>query len=140
MVSRRVLEECLNIICHNTNVLEANALLTTGRDVELVTPIFKKYGFAETKTMMGYVEDTCYTAMALYAVWAAFASGINTKYMCRSNSGPDKLKDILRSIPYDASDVDLIVALNRSLDVVHCLNDLSLAFIEGGKKTCSKVS
>lgn len=42
------------------------------------------------------------------------------------------MKKVLNSVEYSADTVDLIVALNKSLDVVHFRSDLASAFIEGG--------
>ncbi len=58
LVSRKVIEECLDIICHNTNVLEANncivnsledvndgSRLDISRMMNVVNEAFKKHGF-----------------------------------------------------------------------------------------------
>jgi hypothetical protein len=42
------------------------------------------------------------------------------------------LKKILNSYPYTSDDLDLVVMLNRAIDVVHARNDLAKAFVEGG--------
>ena len=58
LVSRKVIEDCLNKICHNTNVLEANnyivnsledandgSRLDISKMVKVVNEAFKKHGF-----------------------------------------------------------------------------------------------
>ena len=58
LVSRRVIEDCLDKICHNTNVLEANncivnsledandgSRLDISKMVKVVNEAFKKHGF-----------------------------------------------------------------------------------------------
>jgi len=46
----------------------------------------------------------------------------------------------MSSVEYAADSIDLIVALNKALDVVHFRSDLAAAFIEGGQATCAMVS
>ena len=54
LVSRKVIEDCLDKICHNTNVLEANNYIVNSlnglrldisRIVKVVNKAFKKHGF-----------------------------------------------------------------------------------------------
>lgn len=83
-------------------------------------------------------------AVELYKAWAAYASNESAnaveQYVCDSDYGPSKIRKILEDVEYDADMVDLVVALNKSLDIVHLRSDLASAFIEGGSKTCSMVS
>ena len=78
----------------------------------------------------------------LYAAYAAFAKGgrSSEQYVADSVQGPPILKKILDNVEYAADVIDLIVALNKCLDVVHFRNDLASAFIEGGQRTCALVS
>ena len=63
MVSRKTIEDCLNIICHNTNVLEANNAIR--QDIYEGSPkygnAFKKYGIPKLTRKDGfnerYIED-----------------------------------------------------------------------------------
>jgi len=139
-VSRRVVERCLDIICHNTNVLEVNGIIVLRYDVthkpEGYEHLFKKHGVpaipnfspAENK-----VIDDYYPAAMLYKAWASYARGVaGEKYVCDSDNGPDALKKILDNVEHAADNVDLVVALNKCLDVVHFRSDLAAAFIEGG--------
>ena len=80
-------------------------------------------------------------ATQFYKVWAAYAKGnAGEKYVCDSDNGPEQLKKVLRNVEYSADTIDLIVALNKALDVVHFRSDLAAAFIEGGQQTCALVS
>lgn len=58
LVSRKVIEDCLDKICHNTNVLEANTCIVNSLEdandgsrpdiskmVKVVNEAFKKHGF-----------------------------------------------------------------------------------------------
>lgn len=57
-----------------------------------------------------------------------------------SDYGLEPIWNILKSIPENASASDLLIALNRILDVTHSRGDLSSAFIEGGRRTLSAIS
>ena len=157
LVSRKVIEDCLDKICHNTNVLEANNCIVNSLDdfndgsradiarmSSHVDATFKKYGFQKFSRQSSWhgttIED--YDAIVqLYTVWASYAKGrAGEQYICDSDNGPAELKKVLNSVEYSADTVDLIVALNKSLDVVHFRSDLASAFIEGGQSTCAIVS
>ena len=159
MVSRRTLENCLDIICHNTNVLEANNYIVNSLDslkfiknnnqvghgmADFVNKTLDKNGIPKLPRHSDWykkdIEDY-FAALELYKKWGSYAHGrAGEKYICDSDNGPEPLKKILNSIEYSADDVDLVVALNKSLDVVHFRSDLAAAFVEGGKQTCSLVS
>lgn len=77
----------------------------------------------------------------LYEAWAAYAEGgMGEKYICDSDNGPKPLKEVLNDCEYDADDVQLILTLNKAVDIAHFRSDLTLAFLEGGQKTASMVS
>lgn len=146
MVSRKKIEECLDIVCHNTNVLEANNMLKL--DVYKGAPkyghIFAKYkipALEHHNVWYDKFEKGYFAAMQMYEAWAAYAKGSAAEqYVCDSDNGPAALKKVLNSVEYAADDIDLAVALNKALDVVHFRSDLALAFIEDGKQTCGMVS
>lgn len=157
LVSRRVIEDCLDKICHNTNVLEANncivnsledvndgSRLDISRMVKVVNEAFKKHGFQKflrDSSWNGAILEDYYAPIQLYKVWASYAKGnAGEKYVCDSDNGPAALKKVLNSVEYSADTIELIVALNKSLDVVHFRSDLAAAFIEGGQQTCALVS
>ena len=146
LVSRRTVEKCLDIMCHNTNVLEANnSLLLDAYDGSpLYGDLFKKHGIPALPNHDPWhdkdVEDYL-AAVQLYKAWAAYARGnAGEKYVCDSDNGPAQLKKVLNSVEYSADDIDLVVTLNKALDVVHFRSDLAAAFIEGGQQTCALVS
>ena len=86
------------------------------------------------------VEDY-FAALELYKKWGSYANGrAGEKYICDSDNGPEPLKKILNATEYAADDIDLVIMLNKSLDVVHFRSDLAAAFVEGGQQTCSLVS
>ena len=157
LVSRRVIEDCLDKICHNTNVLEANNCIVNSLEdandgsrpdiskmVKVVNVAFKKHGFQKFLRNSSWNEailEDYYAPIQLYKVWASYAKGnAGEKYVCDSDNGPAALKKVLNSVEYSADTIDLIVTLNKSLDIVHFRSDLAAAFIEGGKQTCTLVS
>ena len=157
-VSRKVIEECLDIVCHNTNVLEANNLIVNSLDGikaiknhEQISQIFKyvesafeKHGLKKMSRYSAWTDkkvEDYYIAVNLYKAWAAYGKGdAGEPYICDSDNGPQLLKNVLRSCEYDADDIELITTLNKAIDVVHFRSDLALAFLEGGQKTAALVS
>lgn len=146
LVSRKTVEDCLDIMCHNTNVLEANnsILLDAFDGSPVYGELFKKHGIPalprHDKWHSKDVEDYL-MPLTVYRAWAAYAKGnAGEPYVCDSDNGPEQLKKVLDSVDYSASTVDLVVALNKSLDIVHFRSDLAAAFIEGGQQTCAIVS
>ena len=144
-VSRKKIEECLDLVCHNTNVLEANntirrSLANVHASKNTITidinSILRKHGIE-----VGMPEFPWHSAIfRTYCAWASFSSGRFEKFVCDSDNGPTELKKILTSYSYAADDLDLVVMLNRAIDTVHARNDLAAAFVEGGARTCSLVS
>ena len=132
-------------MCHNTNVLEANNCIVNSGNLgridskiaDYINDAFKKHGIPMTERHSFWsskvVEDYS-VAVQLYAAWASYAKGSRTgeKYVCDSDNGPVDLKKILSSVEYSAGTLDLVVTLNKALDVVHFRSDLAAAFIEGG--------
>lgn len=145
-VSRKTIEDCLDIMCHNTNVIEANnaLLIDAYEKSQRFGKLFQKHGLPKTwrydKWHGKDVED--YLAVTtLYRSWGAYAKGnAGEKWVCDSDNGPAQLKKVLDSVEYSADDIDLAVTLNKSLDIVHFRSDLAAAFIEGGQQTCALVS
>lgn len=146
MVPRRVVEGCLDIICHNTNVLEANnmLLLDSYQGSAKYGKLLEKHGIQKAKWHDPWhdrVEESYMAALQLYKAWGAYAKGSKGEpYVCDSDNGPKPLKKVLSSVEYSADDIDLVVALNKALDIVHFRSDLAAAFIEGGQSTCAMVS
>ena len=143
-----MIENCLDIMCHNTNVLDANKALSLRYDVTAgpsreAIEAFKSAGIPAIPNYVpgeGVVTDYFPAAM-LYKAWASYAKGTaGEKYVCDSDNGPEALRKVLDNVEYSADDIDLIVALNKSLDIVHFRSDLAAAFIEGGMNTCAMVS
>ena len=145
-VSRKVVEDCLDIMCHNTNVMEANNTmrLDAYQNFKKYGKLFEKHGIPKTKHYNAWykrTDENYMVAVQLYKAWGAYAKGDAAEpYVCDSDNGPWQLKKILSSVEYAADDIDLIVALNKALDVVHFRSDLAAAFIEGGQQTCAMVS
>lgn len=71
-----------------------------------------------------------------FGMWAVLPDGSDAI----SDYGMKPIANILEALPDEPSPAEMIVALNRCLDVVHCRGDLSSAFIEGGRRTLSAIS
>ena len=144
-VSRKVIEECLDIICHNTNVLEANNYIVLDERIGFkgTSKIFQKYGMPKLKqysNIFGEYKESYHTVVELYKAWASYASSRLEPYICDTDNGVIPLKKILNSCEYDADEIELITTLNKAIDVVHLRSDLATAFLEGGQKTAALVS
>lgn len=57
-----------------------------------------------------------------------------------SDLGLPKLEAILSEERPDMTAEEILILINRCINVVHPRSDLSLLFIEGGSKTCSEIS
>lgn len=142
-VSRKTICRCLDIICRNTNVLDANSSIgiwAADDDWNAVETLFGKYSLPKLPTdYYGLKEDSYAAVCETYSYWAAFQVGEGDA-ICNSDDGPHELRQILSECGYDADDSVLISTLNRCLDVTHVRGDLALAFIEGGTKTLDTAS
>lgn len=83
-----------------------------------------------------------------YEGWCEFLEELGFFDWCILPDGSDAISDygiepifkILNNLKSDATKGEKLIAVNRCLDIVHCRGDLSSAFIEGGRKTCSEIS
>lgn len=158
-VSRKVVEDCLDIVCHNTNVLEANNYIVNSLDrlksiknheqlstgmQNVVNAAFKKYGFQKFlrhDSWTGTDVEDYFAPLQLYKCWGSYAKGTaGEEWICDSDNEPAQLKKVLDSVEYSADTLDLVVTLNKAVDVVHFRSDLANAFLEGGQRTASLVS
>lgn len=57
-----------------------------------------------------------------------------------SDYGLKPLYNIILEYNSEMSSAEILVLINRALDVTHCRGDLASAFIEGGSETLSKIS
>ena len=57
-----------------------------------------------------------------------------------SDYGIKPIAKIFQELDDNATSAEMIVALNKILDVVHCRGDLSSMFIEGGQLTLARIS
>lgn len=68
--------------------------------------------------------------------WATLPDGSDAI----SDYGLQPLFEILKEYTPNSTPEEILVLINRALDVYHCRGDLASAFIEGGSKTCSSIS
>lgn len=102
-----------------------------------VAKMFTKHGIpALPRSPLGSRDIIVDHAVAidLYKAWGSYSRGAaGEQYVCDSDNGPAALKKILENCDYQADPVELVVTLNKLLDVVHFRSDLANAFIEGGQ-------
>lgn len=152
-ISRRVLEECLDIICHNINILEANrtirVICTNNFELNRCST-FDKFNKKFIPTFDKIIDKLFNINISddikkrlifmVYAAWASYGKGRFEKFVCDSDFGFIKIKQILDEYRYNISNLELVALINRIIDVVHMRNDLANAFVEGGSKTCLIIS
>lgn len=68
--------------------------------------------------------------------WATLPDGSDAI----SDYGLQPLFEILKEYTPNSTPEEILVLINRALDVYHCRGDLASAFIEGGSRTCSQIS
>lgn len=68
--------------------------------------------------------------------WATLPDGSDAI----SDYGLQPLFEIVKEYRPNSTPEEILVLINRALDVYHCRGDLASAFIEGGSRTCSQIS
>lgn len=71
-----------------------------------------------------------------FGIWEILPDGTDAI----SDYGIRPITDILYELPDEPSSADMIVALNRCLDITHQRGDLASAFIEGGSDSLTSIS
>ena len=71
-----------------------------------------------------------------FGIWEILPDGTDAI----SDYGIRPITDILYKLPDEPSSADMIVALNRCLDITHQRGDLASAFIEGGSNSLTSIS
>lgn len=79
---------------------------------------------------MGFLDDRG------FGIWEILPDGTDAI----SDYGIRPITDILYELPDEPSSADMIVALNRCLDITHQRGDLASAFIEGGSNSLTSIS
>ena len=99
----------------NMNIYEANKYFKTNIISAMMREKLKRLGFYE---------------------WAVYPDG----KLAYSDQGLEPLENILAEEQPNMTAEDILLLINRCLNVVHPRNDLASAFIEGGSQTCSEIS
>lgn len=71
-----------------------------------------------------------------FGIWEVLPDGTDAI----SDYGIRPITDILYELPDEPSSADMIVALNKCLDITHQRGDLASAFIEGGSNSLTSIS
>jgi len=84
----------------------------------------------------GYKDGSEYLDSIGFYDWCKLPDGSDAW----SDYGLEPLFKIINEYTPNSSAEEILVLINRCLDVVHCRGDLSSAFIQGGKKSCDYIS
>ena len=136
----------MGIIMTNTSII-ASITNITGHSSYLPIDSFIDFYFnnsedewQEYKNQIG--EDSDYEAMYTFLDekgfwdWAVLPDG-SSAY---SDYGIEPLYEICQEYDENKSPEEIIVLVNKALDITHCRGDLASAFIIGGAKTLSQIS
>lgn len=132
---KRILEDWLNLILYNVTILDIMTELaghTSYFDYYTLNDIF----YGDDVVIVDY--DSAYEVLEKegFYDWAVLPDGTDAI----SDYGRKPIYDILGNLPDFPSSEEIIIAINRCLDIVHCRGDLASAFIEGGAKSCYQIS
>lgn len=131
----------MGIIMRNSCILNANTNLaghSMSFPIEDVIDVYEdelieKYGEdfeADYNTLSKFLDE-----QGLYD-WMIAPDGSSAW----SDYGLKPLWDIIKQYNEDLSPEEVIVLVNKALDVYHCRGDLASLFIKGGSKTCTAIS
>lgn len=84
----------------------------------------------------GYEDGSEYLESIGFYDWCKLPDGTDAW----SDYGLKPLFEIINEYKPNASAEEILILINRCLDVVHWRGDLSSAFIQGGKKSCDYIS
>ena len=126
------LRDWLGIVLHNTFEMDALTGLAGHNEGWPTYEVGEHYGREELdeKELFDLLDEKGFFD------WAKIPDGTDAI----SDYGLRPIMDILNSLPDNPSAGEMLVALNRCLDVMHMRGDLSSIFIEGGRNTLSEIS
>ena len=125
-----VVSKWINIICENLVILEIMTELAGH------SPSFPE---DDVNNVFGDEVANCED----FGDYAEFLDNIGFYDWCQLPDGSDAISDygiepiakILKEITPDSTAEDLLIIVNRCLDVFHCRGDLASTFIEGGSRS-----
>ena len=94
------------------------------------------FGDDTEKYLQGYDEFYAYLDSIGFYDWVKLPDGSDAF----SDYGRKPIVDILSELSDYPTKEEMIIAINRCLDVTHHRGDLASAFIEGGSKSCFEIS
>lgn len=126
------LRDWLNRMIGNTMDLEALTEIQGHGEINPKYSIEDHYGveFGEGEEWYDFIEKKGFDE------WARLPDGSDAI----SDYGLRPLYSIFNELPSNPTPSEMMVAINRALDVVHARGDLSSMFIEGGRKRLSQIS
>lgn len=132
---QRTLENWLNIICKNLMILEVFTDIA-GHSSSFPIDDFNDSFLDEENYIDSYYKAAEILENNGFYDWAVLPDGTDAI----SDYGIKPIAKILSDLPDFPSSEEIIIAINRCLDIAHCRGDLASAFIEGGAKSCWKIS
>lgn len=155
-VSTRTLEDCAERIAYNVGVLLVNEDMMQGDltdrvcDLEFMFPRLKG-ALAAIRPDVGnelakggrLAQDVSFALWWYYMVSSSFVGPENPHFPVSDTDRDDtwaRIQDMLNTLGSDPSDDELIVFINRFIDLCHGRGSLAGAFVEGGAATCAAVS
>lgn len=127
-----VVEKWLGIIKSNVKTIKGISLLWPRG--QYIIPTNEVNGVLNTKLNAGMLYYKLKT-LGFYD-WAVYPD----KKPAYSDLGLEPLEKILDEETPDMDANDILLLINRCLNVVHPRNDLASAFVEGGSESCSEIS
>ena len=129
---QRTLENWLNLICHNIMVLDIMTELAGHSTWFPTEDINDAFGIE----LNGYEDGWQFLDSQGFYDWCILPDGSDAI----SDYGRDPIIKILCELTDYPTSEQMLIAINRCLDVTHHRGDLASAFIEGGAKSCEEIS
>ena len=125
----------INLICENLVTLEAMTALA-GHSSYFPEDDFKEVFGDAVENLNDHSDYYEFLYKIGFYEWCKLPDGSDAI----SDYGIEPIGRILQEVNPNSTAEDLLVIVNRCLDVFHCRGDLASTFIEGGSRTCSSIS
>lgn len=121
-----------------------NIIIPNAIDIEYITQLaghsqycpWDEVGDYFGEDIVDYETGSDYLDKIGFYDWCVFPDGTQAW----SDYGLQPLFKTINEFQDNSTAEDILILINRCLDVAHCRGDLSSAFIEGGKRSCDMIS
>ena len=132
-IPKNIVDRWFNdIIVHNTITIE---YITAFAGHSQWFPVDEVNDYFE-KDFSGYDDGSQFLERIGFYDWCVLPDGSQAW----SDYGLSPLYKIIEEYRDDMEGWEILLLINRCLDVYHCRGDLASAFIEGGHRTCTEIS